>query len=117
MAIYLFLTGRGTGVPTDFSQHKLVGIGHSMGAISLLLTHTYPDPPKWHSIILVEPMVFSREADETFRDNFLEKGAMARRDIWPSKEDAYKIFSERKGFKTWDDRVLRIYCVSSALSG
>jgi len=34
-SIHLFLSGLGTGVDVDFTGHKLVGIGHSMGAVSL----------------------------------------------------------------------------------
>jgi hypothetical protein len=33
--IHAFLTGFGTGVNIDFSTHRLVGIGHSMGAVAL----------------------------------------------------------------------------------
>ena len=35
-AIHLFLSGFGKGLEgVDFSKHKLVGVGHSMGAVSL----------------------------------------------------------------------------------
>jgi hypothetical protein len=33
--IHAFLTGFGTGVDVDFSTRRLVGIGHSMGAVGL----------------------------------------------------------------------------------
>jgi len=33
-SIHLFLAGLGTGVDVDFTGHKLVGVGHSMGAVS-----------------------------------------------------------------------------------
>ncbi|KJA25366.1 hypothetical protein HYPSUDRAFT_425637 [Hypholoma sublateritium FD-334 SS-4] len=36
-SLHLLLSGLGTGVDVDFTQHKLVGIGHSMGAVSLAL--------------------------------------------------------------------------------
>ena len=34
-SIHAFLKGQGTGIPVDFSKRRLVGVGHSMGAISL----------------------------------------------------------------------------------
>ena len=109
--IHLMLSGLGTGIPTDFTTHNLVGIGHSMGAVALTLSLTYPSPPRYRSLILVEPMIMAKVAAEAFGDG-LRKGAIARRDIWPSKEEAFKAFSSRKTFKAWDPRVLRIFCVS-----
>ncbi|TDL20709.1 alpha/beta-hydrolase [Rickenella mellea] len=120
-AIYLFITGQGKGVlpDTDFSKHKLIGIGHSMGAISLLLTLTYPLPHTystqdvskslWHSLILVEPMLFPLQAGKSTGIN-LAKGAEGRRDIWPSKSEALAAFRQRGSFKSWDKRVLEIFC-------
>ncbi|KAI0943270.1 hypothetical protein AcW1_002479 [Taiwanofungus camphoratus] len=35
-AVHALLTGLGTGVDVDFSQRKLVGIGHSMGAVAMI---------------------------------------------------------------------------------
>ena len=34
----MFLTGQGTGVQVDFSKRKLVGMGHSMGAVCLYVS-------------------------------------------------------------------------------
>ena len=34
-SVHDFLTGQGKGIPVDFSSRKLVGIGHSMGAVAL----------------------------------------------------------------------------------
>lgn len=81
-----------------------------MGGIALTLSLTYPSPPRYEALILVEPMLMSKAAAGGF-GNFLMEGAIARRDIWPSKEDAFKAFSGRKNFKAWDPRVLRIFCV------
>ena len=33
--IHAFLSGLGTGVDVDFRKHRIIGIGHSMGANSL----------------------------------------------------------------------------------
>jgi pimeloyl-ACP methyl ester carboxylesterase len=110
--IHLFLTGMGTGIPTDFSSHTLVGVGHSMGAISLILSLTYPSPPAYETLVLVEPMLMSQFYSRKFGNQLME-GALARRDLWPSKEEAFSAARQRKTFKVWDERVLRIFCVSS----
>ncbi|KAJ3492874.1 hypothetical protein NLJ89_g11149 [Agrocybe chaxingu] len=107
-SLHLFLSGLGTGVDVDFSTHNLVGIGHSMGAVSLTLTLGYYPPPRFSAFILVEPMImpsiFGPDAA-----HLLVSGAEKRRDIWPSREEAYNLFKSRGTWKTWDDRILRLY--------
>ncbi|EGN92167.1 hypothetical protein SERLA73DRAFT_191507 [Serpula lacrymans var. lacrymans S7.3] len=107
-SIHAFLSGLGTGVDVDFSKHNLVGIGHSMGAISVVLSTTYYPLVHYTSIQLIEPMFIGYEWSKA-RGNFLEDGAMKRRDIWPSQEEAYTILKSRASFKVWDDRILRLY--------
>ncbi|KAF5322966.1 hypothetical protein D9611_009328 [Ephemerocybe angulata] len=107
-SLHLFLSGHGTGIPTDFSQHKLVGIGHSMGAVSLVLTAGYFPQLKFHSLICVELMC-SSEAFGTTAKSFLINGAEKRRDTWSSREEAYSVMKTRGTWRQWDDRVLRNY--------
>lgn len=102
-------------MPVDFRSHKLVGIGHSMGAISTVLSSTYPDPPRFRALILVDPMLMSK-ANDAQTGKKLSQLAVARRDVWPSREDAYNAMVERKAYKVWDPRVLRAFCVSSFVS-
>ena len=69
----------------------------------------------FEAIVLVEIMTWNKEilpGGWTLETNFLARGAASRRDIWASKEDAYKVFKSRAAWKVWDDRVLRIYVVS-----
>lgn len=40
--------------------------------------------------------------------------ALARRDFWESKEEAWTLLSA-KGMKAWDKRVLKLFVVSKAL--
>ncbi|KAF5392751.1 hypothetical protein D9757_000877 [Collybiopsis confluens] len=98
-SVHAFLTGRGqtykginleslSVIPNvDFSSHKIVGIGHSMGANSLLLS-------AW-AINQEAAILISR----TFSEN-----AKSRKDVWTSREDAYNMFksSARLG-KYWDE--------------
>ncbi|KAF5372547.1 hypothetical protein D9758_005199 [Tetrapyrgos nigripes] len=106
--IHAFLAGLGKGVNADFRGHNLVGIGHSMGAISMLLSLNYFPSLTFQSIILIEPMTMS-QSNSVGPSNFLAEGAAKRRDTWASKEEAYKSFKSRKAWAGWDDRVLRIY--------
>ncbi|KAF5372586.1 hypothetical protein D9758_005200 [Tetrapyrgos nigripes] len=106
--IHAFLAGLGTGVNFDFRGHNLVGIGHSMGAISMLFSLNYFPSLTFQSIILIEPMTLS-QSYFVGASNFLAEGAAKRRDTWASKEEAYKSFKSRKPWAEWDDRVLRIY--------
>jgi hypothetical protein len=62
------------------------------------------------AFILCEVMILPRKFGIAAKD-FLSGGAEKRRDIWPSKEEAYKILKARGIWKTWDDRVLRSYVV------
>jgi hypothetical protein len=62
------------------------------------------------AFILCEVMIMPRKFGIVAKD-FLSGGAEKRRDIWPSKEEAYSILKARGIWKTWDDRVLRSYVV------
>ncbi|KAL1760754.1 Alpha/beta hydrolase fold-1 [Schizophyllum commune] len=108
-AVHLVLTGQGKGIDVDFSQRRLVGIGQSMGAVALELSLTYTPRVAYDSLILVEPMVMNREA-AAGPHQFLVNGARNRRDIWPSKPEAYKLLKSRS-WKNWDDRVVRLFAV------
>jgi hypothetical protein len=79
--------------------------------IHSILSTTYRPLIEYSSVIMVEPMLFSFEMmKEQF--NAGEAGALKRRDIWPSREDAYHSMKLRSTFQAWDDRVLRIFVVS-----
>lgn len=56
-------------------------------------------------------MIMPAEFGAAAKD-MLVNGAINRRDTWPSKEDAYNILKSRGSWKSWDDRVLKIYVVS-----
>ena len=72
----------------------------------------------WSSAILVEPMTVHPVHSKSV-NRFLVGGAVKRRDMWSSSEEAHKFFRER-AFKSWDSRsidlhVVRIYFYSMCL--
>lgn len=64
----------------------------------------------FHSLILVDPMLLRKPLPgESELD--LVSGAVKRRDIWPSREEALKALQARPSFKVWDPRILEIFVV------
>ncbi|KAI0080460.1 alpha/beta-hydrolase [Panus rudis PR-1116 ss-1] len=109
--IHSFLTGQGQGVPVDFTSRNLVGIGHSMGAVAIMLSTTYLPTLKYHSIILVDPMMYPKPPSgfPPLATIDLAAGAIKRRDQWPSRSEALQFFQSRPSFKIWDPRVLEAF--------
>ncbi|KAK1220647.1 hypothetical protein PQX77_016600 [Marasmius sp. AFHP31] len=111
-AVHSLLAGLGKGIDTDFSEHRLIGVGHSMGAASVTLSMNFFPKVKFEALVLVEIMAWNKKllpGGWTVETNFLARGAANRRDIWASKEDAYQVFKSRPAWKVWDDRMLRVY--------
>ncbi|OCH87169.1 alpha/beta-hydrolase [Obba rivulosa] len=109
--IHIFLTGLGSGVDANFTGRKLVGIGHSMGACALTLAGTFAPELVFHALVLVEPMLYPETTQHTSGSGIggLIEGALKRRDIWPSREEALSILRSRPAFQQWDPRVLKIF--------
>ncbi|KZT01620.1 alpha/beta-hydrolase [Laetiporus sulphureus 93-53] len=110
-AVHIFLSGLGTGVDVDFSKRNLVGVGHSMGAVGLILCGTFRPNPLFQSFIFAEPMCFPPEPHGLGGKftTVLTSGAEKRRDIFPSREEALAWLQSRAGFKVWDPKVLRAF--------
>ncbi|KAH9996333.1 Alpha/beta hydrolase fold-1 [Russula vinacea] len=106
-ALHLILNGFGKGIDVDFGSRNLVGVGHSMGASAIILTRTLYPFVSWSSAILVEPMFLHPDFAETTWE-FLLEGAVRRRDVWSSREEADKLFRDRS-YKSWDPRVIDLY--------
>ncbi|KZT40158.1 hypothetical protein SISSUDRAFT_1060517 [Sistotremastrum suecicum HHB10207 ss-3] len=102
-SIHLFLTGYQNGY---FSHRKLIGIAHSMGAVGMTLSTTYFPKVKFDRLVFCEPMMFPPGGPKLD----LATGAEKRRDIWPSKQEAFDWLSNRSAFKIWDKRVLKRFC-------
>lgn len=77
-----------------------------MGAVSLMLMAGYYPQVKLHALVCCDIMIMADRFGGPAR-NFLVTGAEKRRDIWPSKEEAYKVMKGRGTWKSWDDRVLK----------
>ncbi|KAI9056797.1 alpha/beta-hydrolase [Trametes sanguinea] len=102
----------------NLAGHRLIAIGHSLGATAMLLA-TLPDilpPPPYAAVLMVEPALISPECYKSSPDiqALLEdtaKGVLKRRDTWPSREQAKEYFRKRFPWNNWDSRVLDLYVV------
>ncbi|TFK84796.1 alpha/beta-hydrolase [Polyporus arcularius HHB13444] len=107
------------------SGHKLVGIGHSLGASALVLSTitTHLAGVVYDSMILVEPAIITRadygavdwqytRCNRTDRERALKAMNTAiskRKDTWDTREEARSFFLQRYPWKTWDVRVLDLF--------
>ncbi|KAJ6516463.1 Alpha/beta hydrolase fold-1 [Mycena sanguinolenta] len=106
--LHAFLADLGTGVDVDFSKRRLVLIGHSYGAVVVSLALTYQPELKPEFLIMIE--IMGMNTDVTLKmGKLLTKMTENRRDIWPSRTEAYRLLKARAAYRDWDDRVLRIY--------
>ncbi|PFH46372.1 hypothetical protein AMATHDRAFT_155281, partial [Amanita thiersii Skay4041] len=109
-AAHSFLTaGVNDGVKVDFHERKLVGIGHSLGANTILLLQHLEPRLVFSSLVIIEPML-SPEGPEHFANlrRRLVATAYERRDVWSSKENARRYFLERMA-RDWDQRVCNLF--------
>ncbi|KAL7284566.1 hypothetical protein ACG7TL_001858 [Trametes sanguinea] len=76
-----------------------------------ILSQTYHPTLPYISTILVDPMLLppSSEPPTGGPRNGLLEGAEKRRDIWPSRAEAWAQFSSRPAWRAWDERVLKLY--------
>lgn len=129
----VFTDDRNQPIKVDFTSKRLIGIGHSMGGVSLyvhalakprskylaertlrILAHTLYPVVKFDSLVLVEPMLITvRHFKAIGRNLGLDESALVRRDFWESREEAWTSLST-KGMKTWDKRVVKLFVVSRA---
>ena len=93
-------------------SRPIVGIGHSMGAASMVnlsLMH----PRLLTAIVLVDPVILNESQSQLLSETG-EKSAplalagtsIARRETWPSRDEAAASFKKARFFASWDPRVL-----------
>jgi len=110
-SVHRFLSaGLDRGARVDFRSRKLVGIGHSLGGVSMTQLQEFEPVLPFSSIILVEPLLSSvgSEPLRGLRD-ILIKGAYERRDVWPSRERALEALKGRNRTAKWHPQVLDLY--------
>lgn len=90
-----------------FSSRSLVAVGHSFGGCSSILA-AVNFPALFSSIILIDPVVLSgRENSSHFFA--LNLAALARRERWPSREEALRLFKTSPFFGAWHPDTLQLY--------
>ncbi|KAG8856444.1 hypothetical protein FRB96_006410 [Tulasnella sp. 330] len=106
VATYDFLkTKLGVEDRTGKPSLKLIGVGHSIGAVTLMnIAHHHPN--LFTSLTMFDPMSFPL-AHKRVLDQVIHAFALAahtRRDIWPSKKAAFKDLSGNRLYRNWDER-------------
>lgn len=97
-----------------FKRRTILGIGHSYGGCTTVFA-ALENPKVFSSLILVDPVIikpYDQEEDQgqvDARVTGLLNGALNRRSVWPSKEEALAGFQKNPFFNSWDPEVLKIY--------
>ncbi|KAG2108437.1 Alpha/Beta hydrolase protein [Suillus discolor] len=90
-----------------FSSRSLVAVGHSFGGCSSILA-AVNFPALFSSIILVDPIAID---DRGYSPHLLGLmlGALSRREHWPSREEALRLFKTSLFFGAWHPDTLQLY--------
>uniref|UniRef100_A0A0W0F8H8 AB hydrolase-1 domain-containing protein n=1 Tax=Moniliophthora roreri TaxID=221103 RepID=A0A0W0F8H8_MONRR len=96
--------------------HRIVPLGHSAGAgTMMLLTLEIPlSEIPYVALVLIEATMITREHFYESFDARIEtmeftiNATLGRRDTWPSKEFAFEWMSKRFPWQFWDQRIVRI---------
>lgn len=94
-----------TNVFREYMPSPLVGIGHSIGATTLIeLAHIHPR--LFSSLVLTDPIV---GPEMKALGVVLVHSSNRRPDLWESREEAEKAFRSAKPLRSWDPRVLDLW--------
>lgn len=85
----------------------IVGVGHSMGAVSLLMAEILA-PGTFAAIVAIEPIVFPPPFGPADHHP-LAQGARRRRLSFPSRQAALENFANKPVFAAWDPQALAAY--------
>ncbi|KAI9295091.1 hypothetical protein K502DRAFT_324502 [Neoconidiobolus thromboides FSU 785] len=88
-------------------SRKLIGIGNSIGAVSLLAIESMFKPKTFVNIVAYEPSLYCRPVSE-FQMNLFE-GTKRKRGTWESREQARKHFERKAFYKAWDKEVFELF--------
>ena len=88
---------------------EVVGVGHSKGGFAV--THAAGVlPGAFSSLLLADPVIFSREGYRVPRGEGVPHFSARRRNHWSSPEEMFERFKDRAPFNRWDRAILRDYC-------
>ncbi|KAJ7175020.1 Alpha/beta hydrolase fold-1 [Mycena crocata] len=93
---------------------RLIGIGHSAGAGTMLLSVKETPVPEipFVAFVLIEPTMATRPLFAQYVARNLPPVVAvtnARRERWPNRAEAKAFLTRRPPFRTWDARALQIY--------
>ncbi len=91
----------------DEMPRPIFGLGHSMGGNNLVNVALF-NPRLFTSLILLDPVVQPRTAEISVGKNqppSVARLSTFRRDTWPSRAEAAKLFIKSPFYKAWDKRV------------
>jgi len=107
-AVYRFLHSKYFNLPQR-SKQDLVGLGHSLGGVAMIILQAILPVVSFREIFIVEPMISPLGQDSLSRlRKRLIKGAQNRPDTWPDRAAARRSLASGNG-KNWDARVLDVY--------
>ena len=95
-------------VVDGFGLARPFGVGHSAGAAALLLAEAFR-PGTFRALYLWEPVVMPFDEPPGPQDNPLSEGALRRRELFPSRDDAYDNFASKPPFSALHPDALRAY--------
>lgn len=100
-----------------FDLQDVVAVGHSIGAVTTILS-VIQQPERFKAIILLDPVVVPQSACDYMREQRQQgkatyspmvQGAKRRRRRFRDVEDAFQNFHGKSVFADWSDEVLRLY--------
>ncbi|KAF9475154.1 hypothetical protein BDN70DRAFT_884048 [Pholiota conissans] len=107
-AMLAFMKSRPDGI--DFSERKLVAVGHSSGGSAIvLLQDLYPN--LFSSYILLDPAICKAEdAPERYNmERIITQYTWTRQDTWRNRKEARKALEKQEGSRYWHPKVMDAY--------
>ena len=95
-------------VVDGFGLERPYGVGHSAGGAALLLAEA-ARPGTFRALYVYEPVVMPFDGEPAPHDNPLSAGALRRREVFPSREEAFANFASKPPFSVLSADALRAY--------
>ncbi|CAK5277020.1 unnamed protein product [Mycena citricolor] len=108
-ALHAFLTLPNAGIDVDFSKRRLVLVGHSMGAMAVILALLHPARNLRPECLVAAELVSGDPELLSAIRSALARGCAARQDVWGSREEAALFVKRGKMWAKWDPRVVEIF--------